>query len=144
MEFFKKVLSLNLYIFEYNSYDIELKEERKLIYSQINQYIKEKNCNTQKNRQILRNGEESIGTLIIPNIKRQLSERINIQSKIHQKQSSDMLNNNNNIHLIQTEIININNADDNYKKENKMINNQINTLNNIDEGKELLKVLIYI
>jgi len=31
-----------IYIFEYNSYDIELKEERKLIYSQINQYIKEK------------------------------------------------------------------------------------------------------
>ena len=90
--FQKSALFEPKYIFEYNSIEIESNEEKKIIYSDINEYIKEKNCNLQKYRQILRNGDENIGNIIIPGIKRQQSGRKNTQSKIPQKQPFDMMN----------------------------------------------------
>ena len=68
------------YIFEYDSNEIESKEERILVYSDIEDYISEKKCNTENYRQVLENGEKRIGILIIPNIQRQPSKRKKIHS----------------------------------------------------------------
>ena len=58
-----------IYIFKYDSVEIELKEEKEIVKYNINEYIKEKKCNTSNSPQALKNSEEKIGTLYIINIK---------------------------------------------------------------------------
>ena len=111
--FQKSALFEPKYIFEYNSIVIESNEEKKIFYSDINEYIKEKNCNLQKYRQILRNGDANIGALIIPSLKRQQSGGNNNQSKNPQKQPFNMMN---------LDIKNINNNIDNQNKESNNYN----------------------
>ena len=140
--FQKSALFEPKYIFEYNSIEIESNEEKKIIYSDINEYIKEKNCNLQKYRQILRNGDANIGALIIPSLKRQQSGGNNNQSKNPQKQPFNMMNLD--IKNINNNIDSQNKESNNYNKvgvqiakkikDNDIINqNNINTNNNLKQ-----------
>ena len=140
--FQKSALFEPKYLFEYNSIEIESNEEKKIIYYNINEYIKEKNCNLQKYRQILRNGDANIGALIIPSLKRQQSGGNNNQSKNPQKQPFNMMNLD--IKNINNNIDNQNKESNNYNKvgvqiakkikDNDIINqNNINTNNNLKQ-----------
>ena len=130
-----------IYIFEYNSNEIESNEEKKIINSNINDYIKEKKCNTQINRQVLKNGNNDIGILIIQNLQKQLKKNNFILSQnisLKDLKLNGIFNND----YLNTEISDFNNTTK--KQKNNMHRNSIKTMNNIDEGKELLKALIYI
>ena len=158
-----------VYIFNYISDEIKLKEQEVLFRCDIKDYITAKKCNTQINYQPLKNGEDIIGYLYIPsgenwarnkavhsassnkpkfninNIpisktntndynKKEIENKNNVKSNELNKQ------NNNNQIKVSDQIIN-----ENKNKENqKMQDNTPTPINNIDEGKELLKAFIYI
>ena len=55
-----------IYVFSYNSIDLEMEEENKLISSNINEYILQKHCTLKSDYQIMRNAKrEEIGAIII-------------------------------------------------------------------------------
>ena len=168
----KNALFEPIYIFDYDSNEIESKEEKNLIHSQINNYILSKNCKIQPGKQVLKNGEDRIGILTILNLQRQQKERNNTQPSIHQEKALDMRSNknklnkerNNNILEFQNkteqsklnksnnnfinntnqEKINGNKIDENNNKKDKTTNVTNEPTNNLDERKELLKAFIYI
>ena len=134
--FQKSAIFESIYIFKYISNEIEKKEEEKIFYSQINNYIREKNCNTQDFKQILRNGEETIGTLIIPKMQGQQRVGTNIQSANSQKHHFDLSNNNNNINNINK----ANNIRNNNSVEiNKLINQREINKQNITNTNNFLQ-----
>ena len=158
-----------VYIFNYISDEIKLKEQEVLFRCDIKDYITAKKCNTQINYQPLKNGEDIIGYLYIPS-----GENWARNKAVHSASSNKPKFNNNNIPISKTntndynkkEIENKNNVksnelnkqnnnnqikvsdqsiNENKNKENqKMQDNTPNPINNIDEGKELLKAFIYI
>ena len=164
-----------VYIFNYISDEIKLKEQEVLFRCDIKDYITAKKCNTQINYQPLKNGEDIIGYLYIPsgenwarnkavhsassnkpkfninNIpisktntndynKKEIENKNNVKSNELNKQNKKEIIDNNNQIKVSDQIIN-----ENKNKENqKMQDNTPNPINNIDEGKELLKAFIYI
>ena len=159
-----------IYIFQYDSEEIELKEEKEIVKYNINEYIKEKKCNTLNSPQSLKNKEEKIGTLIIVNIKslQNKSNRPKSHKLIKKAIKTENIKNNLGIESNNYEIeiknkikqselnkqnitrnITDNNIQENQNfadeiKEIQMIKNESNNINNIDFGKELLKFFIYI
>ena len=169
----KNALFVPIYIFDYKSKEIEAKEEKKLVYSQINDYIREKKCNTQIYKQYLKTGEEDIGILIIPTLQRKQNIRKNIHS-VNISLKDLKINNINNFEFdlkndtIRNKLnkrknrsrINVSNnsIQENFNQNNRYLNiiyednNKMKTtypsmtelVDKKDEGKELLKAFIYI
>ena len=77
----KSALFRPKFILTYKSNDLEKNEEDKIISSNINEYLKQRNCNDKSGYQILKNElDEEIGSLIII-----LSNNVNSNKKFEKK-----------------------------------------------------------
>ena len=161
-----------IYAFIYTTFSNKFIEEKKLIQTNINDYIKEKKCDTQTEYQDLMDADIKIGELIVLN----QHGRKNIRSAISQKKPLNIKNTNNDNAILKNNYIKHIEAENKNQINNDKINKQIinrNIIPNVnqiknkvntpkeiqekptidivpdalkkkDDGKELLKAFIYI